>query len=279
MKKIAEKVRDKNSEILKQKEKEKQEKLEKLKRLEELESQLSSIEKQATEDGLETLESSIDKGISSATKGEKIFEISISDEEIEKDMIALEEEVAAEPIVAEKSPYEKLIELHEWIELPQYGFMYSVPNKKKNKEDFISWRDEWSQVLLDYAKVGTFHIIFVKRLLTEKPFSKFINRKNAINELAEGLVEKNLGKWIKKKEALRVYWKSIEEWCSVIESWALDHAIFDVIMIPDIRNSDQEFAQLPVEDLREIFKKIEKQGKADMVEIDKDSFGIKFKFS
>ncbi len=73
---------------------------------------------------METLESSIHKGISSATKGEKIFEISISDVEIEKDMLALEEEVAAEVIVAEKSPYEKLIELHEWIELPQYGFMF-----------------------------------------------------------------------------------------------------------------------------------------------------------
>ncbi len=228
---------------------------------------------------METLESSIHKGISSATKGEKIFEISTSDAEIEKDMIALEAEIAAQPVVAEKSPYEKLIELHEWIELPQYGFMYTIPNKKKNKEDFISWRDEWSQVLLDYAKVGTFHIIFVKRLLTEKPFNKFINRKNAINELAEGLIEKDLGKWIKKKEALRVYWKSIEEWVSVIEDWARDHAIFDVIMVPDIRNSDQEFAALPVEDLREIFKKIEKQGKANMVEIDKDQFGIKFKFS
>lgn len=266
-------------EILKQKEKEEQTKLEKLERLKELESQLNSIETQETEDGLETLESSIHKGISSATKGEKIFEISTSDAEIEKDMIALEAEVAAEQIIAEKSPYEKLIELHEWIELPQYGFMYTIPNKKKNKEDFISWRDEWSQVLLDYAKVGTFHIIFVKRLLTEKPFNKFINRKNAINELAEGLIEKDLGKWIKKKEALRVYWKSIEEWVSVIENWAHDNAIFDVIMVPDIRNSDQEFAALPVEDLREIFKKIEKQGKANMVEIDKDQFGIKFKFS
>ncbi len=195
-------------------------------------------------------------------------------------MIALEEEVAAEYIIAEKSPYEKLIELHEWIELPQYGFMYSIPNKKKNREDFQSWKDEWSQVLLDYAKVGTFHIIFVKRLLTESPFNKFTNRKNAINELAEGLIEKNLGKWVKKKEALRVYWKSIEEWVSVIEDWAHDHAIFDVIMIPDIRNSEQEFASLPVEDLREIFKKIEKQGKANMVELDgNDQFGIKFKFS
>ena len=77
-------------------------------------------------------------------------------------MKALEEEVAAEQIIIVKTPYEKLIELHEWIELPQYGFMYSVPNKKKNKEDFQSWKDEWSQVLLDYAKVGTFHIIFVK---------------------------------------------------------------------------------------------------------------------
>ena len=225
------------------------------------------------------MENSIHKGISSATKGEKIFEISINDAEIEKDLKILEEEVAAEQLVAEKTVYEKLVELHEWIEQPQYGFMYSVPNKKKEKGDFLSWRDEWAQVLLDYAKVGTYHIIFIKRLLTEKPFNKFIDRKSAINELAEGLVEKKLGKWIKKKEALRVYWKSIEEWVSVIEDWAHDNAIFDVIMIPDIRNSEQEFAELPVEDLREIFKKIEKQGKADMVELENNQFGIKFKFS
>ena len=45
------------------------------------------------------------------------------------------------------------------------------------------------------------------------------------------------------------------------------------------RSTWQEFSHLPVEDLREIFKKIEKQGKANMVEIDKDQFGIKFKFS
>ena len=92
MKKIAEKVRNKDSEILKQKDKEEQEKVEKLKRLKELEATLSSIESQETEDGLETLESSIHKGISSATKGERIFEISTSDAEIEKDLKALEEE-------------------------------------------------------------------------------------------------------------------------------------------------------------------------------------------
>ncbi len=261
-------------------------KLEKLEKLAALQSQLDSVESESehpTEDadGLDMLESSIKEGISGATKGELVLEVSATEDSIAAEMAALEREVAAEKEVIIQTPYEKLLAIHDWIEAPQYGFMYSTPNKKKNKQDFESWREEWSQVLLDYAHVGQIHILYPKRLLTEKPFSKFTNRKKAISVLAEALIDKDLAKWIgdkpKKKEELRVYWKSLEEWTTLIEDWALSNAIFDMVMVPDIRNSETEFSNLPEEDLKLIFGQIEEDQKGTMVELDGNQFGIKFK--
>lgn len=263
-------------------------KIAKLQKLQALEAQLQSIETQEAKeitkpvaDGLETLESSIAQGIQHVTKGEQVLQESITDSAISKELDKLQAEIATEEIAIVKTPYEKLVVLHEWIEQPQYGFMYAIPNKKKQQADFESWRDEWGHVLLDYARVNIFHVVFPKSLLTEPPFNKFIDRATAIQELCNTLVEKKLAKWAGKKtkqEELRVYWKSLDEWVAVIEKWALDHAILDVIMVADIRNSNQEFASLPIEDLREIFKTLEKNARATMVELEEGQFGIKFHF-
>lgn len=258
----------------------------KLQKLKELEAELSEIEqkKQARvvdqDVPLADLEEKLASQIKSATKGEIVLEETADEATIRSEMESIKQEMAAEQAVQEKTPYEKLVELHDWIEQPQYEFMYAMPHPKKAKQDFESWREEWSQVLLDYARIGTLHMIFPKRLLTEKPFNKFIDRKKSVLELCEALVEKDLAKWVgnkKKKDELRVYWKSLEEWTSIIEQWAYNNAIFDVIMVPDIRKSKQEFALLPVEDLKVIFRKLEKMNKATMIELEDSQFGIKFK--
>ncbi len=273
----------------------KESKSEKLRKLEALQSKLDSLDNESSsikekskhldqsnsEDGLEALENNVQLGIKNTTKGEKILQISISDLEIEKEMEALELEVAREVHITQKSLYEKLNEIHDWISSPQYGFMYAIPNKKKNKNDFESWKDEWSQVLLDYANIGKIHIIYPKRLLTEKPFNKFIDRQKSIEILAEALIEKELAKWTGKKprnkEELRVYWKSTEEWTSILINWAEKNAIVDIVMVPDIRNSNSDFANLPIEDLKTIFERIEDEKKGTVVELDDNQFGIKFK--
>jgi hypothetical protein len=272
-------------------------KLAKLKQLQELQAQLASIENeiQPTEvsstesegqsevvkDELEVLESTIAAGIKSTTKGETLLKISISDQEIDREMAALEKELAAETKVIVITAYEKLVAIHDWLDAPQYGFMYSIPNSKKARQDFESWQEEWSQVLLDYAHVGLLHILYPKRMLTEKPFNKFTNRKHAIEIIAQVLVEKDLAEWTgdkpKKKEALRVYWKSLEEWVAIIEKWAQTNALFEVVMLPDIRKAETEFANLPEEDLRQIFKKIQQNQKGTMVELENNQFGIKFR--
>jgi hypothetical protein len=268
-----------------------EQKLDKIQKLKALQSELEALKTKETqidqpiddlaEDGLEILESTLSKSISSATKGERVANVLIDDVAIEREMAALEREVAAEEqiIVDEKTAYEKLLEIHDWLEQAQYGFMYVMP-KKKDKQDFESWREEWSQVLFDYAKVGKLHILYIKRLLSEQPFNKFDNRKLAINFLAERLVEKELAEWTghkpKKKEELRIYWKSLTEWRHVIEKWAGDNAILEVIMIPDIRKSNTDFANLPEQDLRTIFKRIEKDAKGQCVELENNQIGIKF---
>ncbi|MCK5343825.1 MAG: hypothetical protein KAR20_10500, partial [Candidatus Heimdallarchaeota archaeon] len=269
-------------------------KLAKLKQLQELQAQLDSIESEAPTsenqsqsepkpemDELDNLESTIAAGIKSTTKGETLLEVSISDQEIDREMAALEKELAAEAKVIVLTAYEKLIAIHDWLDAPQYGFMYSIPNSKKARDDFESWQEEWSQVLLDYAHVGLLHILYPRRMLTEKPFNKFTNRKKAIEIIAQVLVEKDLAEWTgdkpKKKEALRVYWKTIEEWVVIIEDWAQANALFEIVMLPDIRNAETEFANLPEEDLRRIFKKIQQNQNGTMVELDNNQFGIKFR--
>ncbi|WP_457558491.1 hypothetical protein [Candidatus Harpocratesius sp.] len=268
------------------KKKEREVKLKKLQKLKELEAELLKIEQEKTATVIDKdvplveLEEKLKVHIKSATKGEIVLKESADESIINKELEELKKEVAQEKVVQVKTLYEKLLDLHDWIGEPQYEFMYSMPNPKKAKQDFDSWREEWSQVLLDYARIGTLHIIFPKRLLTEKPFNKFIDRKKSIMTLCEALVEKDLAKWVgnkKKKDQLRVYWKSLEEWITIIEEWAYNNAIFDVVMIPDIRNSNQEFALLPVEDLKTIFRKLEKMHKATMIELDDNQFGIKFK--
>lgn len=116
-------------------------------------------------------------------------------------------------------------------------------------------------------------------MLTEPPFNKFQDRKGAVDELCDGLVERQLAKWLdKKKEQLRVYWKSIEEWIVVIEDWARDNALMDIIMVPEIRNADEEFSTLPEEDLYQIFKKVHQEQRGKLVELSKTEFGVKFNF-
>ena len=254
------------------------EKLRKIQRLQELEEQLAKVEPEK-DVPLDELEDKLAAQIKSATKGEIVLEESADESVISQEMHDLRDEMAQEQLVVVKTTYEKLVDLHEWVEEPQYGFMYSMPNPKKDRDDFQSWREEWSQVLLDYARVGTIHIIFPKRLLTEQPFNKFVNRTDSIFELCDALIEKDLAVWVgnkKKKDELRVFWKSVDEWTTIIEQWAYDNAIFDIIMVPDIRKSEKEFAFLPIEDLRYIFQKLEKNQKGKMVELQDNQFGIKF---
>ncbi len=200
-------------------------------------------------------------------------------DEIEKELQSLENEIVVEPTIVEKelTPYEQLIKEHPWIEEARFEYMYSAPEKKKNAKDYNSWLDEWSQIIYDYARISIIHVLYIRKLNAEKPFSKLRNRDGAIAILAQRLVEQNIGVWLnkKKKEAIRIYWKTLDEWADEILEWARDNNKLEPILTFEIRESGMIFAELPKRDLTRIFKKLEKEGRGIVIKTDEGEITFK----
>jgi hypothetical protein len=199
---------------------------------------------------------------------------------IDKEIQKLEQEIELEQTKAAVivSVFDQLCEEYTWLKEPAYKFMYSMPDKKKNKKDYQSWLDDWSKVLFDYAQTAAKHIIYTKELLSEKPWSEFKDRTNVIQELSDGLIKQKVAEFLdKKKERLRVYWKSLEAWADSIVNWAKEIAFTEPILIEDIREANREFSTLPDDDIIKIFNIIEKLGQADKVKIE-NKYAIKIIF-
>ena len=199
--------------------------------------------------------------------------------QIESELQILEEEIVGEEglIVKELSPYEKLLQAYPWLEEERKKFMYTMPNKKKNLTDYTSWKIEWAKVLFDYARFAVLHILYIRNLNSEKPFSNFSNREANIREVAEELVNKNQAKWLSKnKNRLRVYWKSLELFSVEIYEWAYQQGRLEPIMIYEIREAKSEdFSNLPLEDLEEIFRILVKNRKAKIFKLEDGQLAFK----
>ncbi|MFX1410270.1 MAG: hypothetical protein ACFFA6_07950 [Promethearchaeota archaeon] len=199
--------------------------------------------------------------------------------QIEAELQTLEEEIVGEEglIIKELSPYEKLLQAYPWLEEERKKFMYTMPNKNKDKNDYISWKIEWAKVLFDYARFAVLHILYIRNLNSERPFANFSNRESYIREIAEELVNQNQAKWIsKKKNRLRVYWKSLELLSNEIYEWAYQQGRLEPIMIYEIREAKSEdFSNLPLEDLEEIFRILAKSRKAKVFKLEDGQLAFK----
>ncbi len=201
-------------------------------------------------------------------------------EYIESQLIELEKEIVGEAGLIEKelSPYDQLLENYPWLEEPRYEYMYQIPNKTKNPDDFESWQNEWGKVLFDYARYAILHILYLTKLYSEIPFSKFENRKQAIKEIANKLVLDELGEWItKKQDKIRIYWKTLEIWADEIYDWAHEMGKLDPILVYEIRDANQEFSSLPKEDLEKIFNLLNKEGKGIVIKTDDGQIAFKIR--
>ncbi|MBY9007793.1 MAG: hypothetical protein KGD63_13710 [Candidatus Lokiarchaeota archaeon] len=201
-------------------------------------------------------------------------------EYIESQLIELEKEIVGETglIKEELSPYEKLLENHPWLEEPRYEYMYHIPNKTKNPNDFESWQDEWGKVLFDYARYAILHILYLTKLYSEDPFSKFKNRKKAIKEIADKLVVDELGEWLsKKQDKIRIYWKTLDIWAEEIYDWVYEMGKLDPILIYEIRDANQEFSSLPKEEIEKIFNLLNKDGKGKIIKTTDGHIAFKIK--
>ena len=200
-------------------------------------------------------------------------------EQVEAELQTLEEEIIGEKDLLEKklTAYENLLTAYPWIEEERKKFMYSMPDKNKDKNDFISWKAEWAKVLFDYVRFAVLHIIYTRELITHKPFVNFTKREQYIIEIAEELISQKQAKWLsKKKEGLRVYWKTLEVWSDEIWKWAYDNGKIEPIMIYELREAKQEdFSTLPLEDLEEIFKILAKNRRAKILKLENGKLAFK----
>jgi len=202
-------------------------------------------------------------------------------EQIESDLQELEEEVIGEKDLIEKkiTAHEKLINAYPWLEDERKKFMYTLPDKNKQKADYTSWKIEWAKVLFDYARFAILHIIYVRELNSQKPFTDFTNREQYILEIVEELIAQKQAKWFsKKKEKLRIYWKTLEGWSDEIYKWAYENGKLEPIMIYELRDAKQEdFSSLPIEDLEAIFKILAKSRRAKILKLENGQLAFKIK--
>ena len=233
-----------------------------------------SINLDDIEERLDDIEEFLDENI----KSPETEEINLT--EIAAELESIKTQIISKPeVVVEETPYEKLLKEHPWLEEARYEYMYSAPVKKKNAKDYESWINEWSKIIYDYARLSVLHILYLRKLNAEKPFSKLENRDGAIAAIAQKLVEQNIGVWLNKKtkEAIRVYWKTLEEWADEIFEWAKNTNKYEPILTFEIRESGEMFAELPKRDLTRIFKQLEKEDKGEVIKTDTGE--ITFKIS
>ncbi|MFX0009005.1 MAG: hypothetical protein ACFE9R_01715 [Candidatus Hermodarchaeota archaeon] len=261
--------------------------LKELKRQRELEKQEANESKEiaTSEDVLpsEEIESRLDKIEDFLTSkfgeiDEKAYKFNA--EQIEQELKTIEYEIIGEKaaVTKEISTYDLLINEHPWLEESRYVFMYSIPNKKTDLKDYESWKQEWTKVLFDYARYAILHILYLRKLESEKPFSKFEDRSTALQEIADGLVDKKQAEWLSKsKEKLRVYWKSLDNWAEEIYRWAMEISPLEPILIFEIRDSNKPFSTLPNDDIIKIFKMLEKDKKGKIIKLENGELSFKLK--
>ncbi|MFO8018657.1 MAG: hypothetical protein R6U96_08480 [Promethearchaeia archaeon] len=282
-----------NKEKKKVKDKELQEYLKELKRLKKLKKQkLIEQEKARIKEELkeQQRETNSTETIEKKTKGDietfasnldkKLEEIELDfQENLEKDQLRQllkQHEVLKSQLLQERiaDPYEKLIEEYPWLEERRYEFMYFIPDEEKDME---SWKTEWSKILFDYAKFAIMHILYLKEVSAEKPFSKFKKRVKALTLIGEKLIEQDLARWVGKKQnlKLRVYWKDLEAWADEIYSWCIENGKLEPVMVYEIREADTQFSNLPREDLKKVYKILSQQNRGKIIELENEKLALK----
>jgi len=259
--------------------------LKKQKELKEIEVEAGKIASEVIQEGLpsEEIDERLNKieDILTSKLGEidqKTYEQNAAQIEIELREIELEIVKEREAVTKEISTYELLLNDYPWLEEKRYIFMYSIPNRKTDLKDYESWKSEWSKVLFDYARYAILHILYLRQSESEKPFSNFEDRKQALKEIAEELIKKEQAEWLSKsKEKLRVYWKSLDNWAEEIYDWAMEISPLEPILIFEIRESNRAFSKLPNDDIIKIFQMLEKDKRGKIIRLEDDQVSFKIK--
>ncbi len=161
-----------------------------------------------------------------------------------------------------------------WVNKP---FMYIKPS---HPGLLNSWLDSWESLIMDYARTLKIHIINIIELQSIYPFyNKKINKKlskSNITYIFENMETKGVVRWIDENHILvRIYYKTLEEWKNIIIKYLFDTGMAaEILTIYELENTNQEWSNLPREDLIYIIESMVKDGVANWVGKSKDAISI-----
>jgi ESCRT-II complex subunit VPS25 len=147
--------------------------------------------------------------------------------------------------------------LPQWIDKP---WMYVTPEHQKQLD---SWLSDWSDFIMEYARVNIMHIMHLEEDGSKYPFKNKIAKKELdrkqLEEIGDYIVAEEMGIWWdKKKIRLRLYWRTLDEWADIIYEWAIKTGRIAgaerVMTMYDITSAGQPWSTIPREDLKRIFE-------------------------
>ena len=167
-----------------------------------------------------------------------------------------------------KQVVERKAPLPEWVNLP---WMYTKPENPKFLE---SWRSDWSDYTLKWAKFLIIHLISVAELMEKNPFDKL--SEVTLRDILEYMNLRNSIKWWDKNKTLvRIYWCSLEEWCEIIYRWALETGRLDFTLF-ELMDGEEDFSSLPIGDIKAIMKIMVEKELAEWMGKKREMVKIKF---
>ena len=232
-------------------------------------------EKPEDEKELAELEAEAEELVESISKNTEIIKnkvkYMVEPKEVKIEQVPKEKEITEEDII------DKLITTYKWAYKENlFPWMYWIPEKEK---DLDSWKDEWSDFLLDWAKAFLLHIVDIYDLATKRPFKSLQDREKAIELIFENLAKNSkFAIWVNnEKTRLRIYWQSLDKWGEELFDWAYLVGEERLTLL-DLRDMGDQickgFNTLPAKDLREIINLLVKNKKAAW--IDEKSFKLLF---
>ena len=169
--------------------------------------------------------------------------------------------------------------LPEWVNKP---WMYVTP---EHQQQLDSWCADWSNFIMEYARINIKHIIHIeeeraKYPFNNKPVKKRLDREQ-LQQIGNYIVAQEMGIWWdKKKIRLRLYWRTLDEWADIIYEWSIKTGraagAERVMTLFDIQSANQPWSTIPQEDLKRIFEIMEEKGYIEWVDKKKNTIAFTF---
>ncbi len=163
--------------------------------------------------------------------------------------------------------YQKfLVQIPPWTKAP---FAYITP---KLPQQVQAWTQNWANVLVNYSKIMKKHILNFQELAEIHPFKNQLHGRqlsiDQLKEIASYLEQNAMLKWIQPPVLARIYWKTNEEMAQELYDYMISTGkAVEFWSLLDLRKEkSQDWALLPVEELRDVCRILVRKGLAKWID-------------